>query len=176
MKTILSCLIVCLLASGCRSRHRSDVHADIVQSDGRSDIQVLVETVTIRDADDGTREIVLEAMNSTSQVLWVPSTDGSRGIIGSEAVNISELRDSLRSVHYDHAICNFPDDYMQLKPGETCSYVYEMPHGLSEQISISVWAPWRDSTGTLVSPEVKRDATSENSILIEEVRGKTGNQ
>jgi len=176
MKTVLCCMIACLLATGCRSRRRGDGHADIVRGDGQSDIQTLVGAVTIRDAADGTREIVLEARNHTDQMLWVPSTDGSRGIIGCEAVNISEIADSLRGVHYDHAICHFPDQYMQFKPGETCRYVYEMPDGLSEQISISVWAPWRDSTGTPVSPEVKREATSENSILIEEVIGQTERQ
>ena len=173
MKYALCCLLACLLTSGCRSHNRGEVHTDIVQRDGQSDIQVLVGTVSIRDAVDGTREIVLEARNRTDQVLWVPSTDGSRGIIGCEAVNISELADSLRGVHYDHAICHFPDQYMVLMPGGTCRYVYEMPDSLSEQISISVWAPWRDSSGELVSQVVKRDAVPEHSILIEEVKGST---
>lgn len=152
------------------------MRSDSLYNDWLSGIEVLVGDVTVRTAEDGTREIVLDAKNNTETVLWVPSTDGSRGIIGCEAVNIWELGDSLRGVHYDHAICRFPDQYMRLKPGETCSYVYEMPDGLSEQISISVWAPWRDSSGTPVSPEVKREAISGNSILIEEVRGETDKQ
>ena len=177
MRTILCGLIACLLATGCQQpQPTGGVHAGIMKKDGQLDIQALVGTVAVRDAQDGTREIVLEARNSTGQMLWVPSTDGSRGMIGCEAVNIAEISDSLRGVHCDHAICHFPDEYMQLKPGDLCRYIYQMPDGLSDQISISVWAPWRDSAGNLVSPDVKREAVPGNSILIEEVRGRTERQ
>ena len=170
MKMVAYCLAACLMTTACSSNYQVDVRADPLPVDMLSEIETLVGTVTIRTAEDGIREIVLDARNATDHTLWVPSTDGSRGMIGCEAVNIADLADSLRMVHYDYAICRFPDQYIQLKPTETIRYVYELPNGLSERISISVWAPWRDSQGNLVSPETKREAVPENSILIEEVK------
>lgn len=177
MKPILWSMLACLIASGClHSPSAVNELNRVIVDDQRRDIKVLIGTTTISDSEDGKREIVLEARNNTALTMWVPNSDGSRGLIECEAVNIMELGDDLSGIHYDHAICEFPDQYMQLKPGEACTYVYELPDGFSTSLSISVWAPWRTSAGELVSPETKRATLPEGSILIEDVRGKTKNR
>jgi len=163
------------MISGCSRESLPYGDAGISMNSGISEdegILKLTGVVTFRDAPDGIKEIVLRVTNNTKNGLWVPGSEGERGHINCESFNLTVIeQDGVRSSHSDHGLCQFPDHYMRLKPGESSEYVYEVPNKFRGNIEISVWTPWRTEKGELIDLDTKKSALKDGDQLIEEVEG-----
>ncbi len=166
-----------IMISGCSRESLLCGDAGISMNSGISEdegILKLTGVVSFRNATDGVNEIVMHIKNNTNHVLWVPGSDGDRGQIDCESVNLSVVdQDGFprKSLHSDHGLCQFPGMYTRLKPGGSCVYVYKMPNDFSGNIKFSVWTPWRTEKGEMIDLETKKSALKDGDRLIEKVEG-----
>ena len=169
--------MISIIISGCARESLPCGDAGVSLKSGISEdegILKLTGAVSFRNATDGVKEIVLNVTNNTKNGLWVPGSDGDRGQIDCESVNLSEIdqEDFLhKSFHSDHGMCQFPGHYIRLKSGQSSTYVYKIPNNFSGNIEISVWAPWRTEDGKRIDMETKKSALKDGDLLIERVEG-----
>lgn len=172
MKQMIFIFMLSIIMSGCGRESLPCGDGGISLNSGISEdkgILVLNGIVAFRNAADGVREIVMQVKNNTKNGLWVPSSDGGRGQIDCEAVNLSVVEQDgfpRRGLHSDHGLCQFPDMYTRLKPGGSCVYVYKMPDDFSGNIKFSVWTPWRTEKGDMIDMKTKNAALKDSNSWI----------